>query len=60
MKTALILAAALIVPSIAVVLVNAGAALLVLSGSPVVLPAIALVVAVTLRKCGKMQKGNPR
>ena len=43
-----VLAAALIVPSIAVVLVNAGAALLVLSGSPVVLPAIALVVAVTL------------
>ncbi|MBU1249729.1 MAG: hypothetical protein KJ659_10080 [Actinobacteria bacterium] len=43
-----VLAAALIVPSIAVVLVNAGAALLVMSGSPVVLPAIALVVAVTL------------
>ncbi len=43
-----VLAAALIVPSIAVVLVNAGAALLVMSGSPVVLPAIALVVAVAL------------
>ncbi|MBX9472515.1 SCO7613 C-terminal domain-containing membrane protein [Microcella sp.] len=42
------LAGALIVPAIAVVLVNLGAQLLVTSGSPVVLPAIAAVVALTL------------
>ena len=42
------LAGALIIPSIAVVLVNLGAQLLVTSGSPVVLPAIAAVVALTL------------
>lgn len=42
------LAGALIVPSIAVVLVTLGAELLVMSGSPVVLPAIAVVVALTL------------
>lgn len=43
-----VLAGAVIVPSIAVVLVNLGAELLVMSGSPIVLPAIALLVAVTL------------
>lgn len=42
------LAAALIVPAIAVVLVDLGAVLLLSSGSPVVLPIIALVVAVAL------------
>lgn len=42
------LAAAVIVPSIAVVLVSLGAEWLVMSGSPIVLPAIALVVALVL------------
>ncbi|MFN4000713.1 SCO7613 C-terminal domain-containing membrane protein [Microcella sp.] len=42
------LAGAVIVPSIAVVLVDLGAELLVMSGSPVVLPTIALLVAATL------------
>jgi hypothetical protein len=43
-----VLAGAIIVPSIAVVLVNLGAQLLVTSGSPIVLPAIAVVCALAL------------
>ncbi len=43
-----VLAGAIIVPSLAVVLVNLGAQLLVTSGSPIVLPAIAVVCALAL------------
>lgn len=43
-----VLAGAVIVPSVAVVLVNLGAQLLMTSGSPVVLPAIAVVCALVV------------
>ncbi|MHC2998608.1 SCO7613 C-terminal domain-containing membrane protein [Microbacterium sp. HJ5] len=46
-------AAAILVPSLAVVVVCLGAQLLVASGSPVVLPLIALIVAVVL-PCGPL------
>jgi hypothetical protein len=50
------LAAAAIVPSISVVIVNLGAVLLESSGSPVVLPVIAGVVAVTLPLLATLEK----
>ena len=48
------LAAAVVVPSIAVVIVNLGAVMLDMSGSPVVLPTIAVVVATALTLVGHL------
>ena len=53
------LAAAAIVPSIAVVIVNLGAVLLESSGSPVVLPLIAAVVAATLPALARLEAALP-
>ncbi|MDX2025269.1 SCO7613 C-terminal domain-containing membrane protein, partial [Microcella sp.] len=53
------LAAAALVPSIAVVIVNLGAVLLESSGSPVVLPLIAVVVAVTLPLLAQLEAALP-
>lgn len=50
------LAAAVLVPSIAVVILCLGAQLLVQSGSPVVLPIIALLVALTLAASGMIRE----
>lgn len=52
-----VLAGTVIVPSVAVVLVDLGAELLVMSGSPIVLPAIALLVAATLPLIPRLVEG---
>lgn len=51
------LAAAMLVPALAVVILCLGAQLLVQSGSPVVLPIIALLVALVLPSSGMIREG---
>ncbi|WP_439593693.1 hypothetical protein [Microbacterium sp.] len=55
-----VMSAALLVPSLAVVVVCLGAQLLAGSGSPVVLPIIALIVALVLPVTGVVQAGLSR